>query len=129
MGCWIGLGRQPPTGAALSGRLHRCDLEQFEVERAMAVPIGRRIAHLQDAEFVADLGRARRHGGFGRDHRLKGNAALGVAPFGAEIVREQLAGELAGQRSSRLSLQYRVVYSVKREVITVYVLSITPHKY
>lgn len=42
---------------------------------------------------------------------------------------ESLEGELAGQRSSRLSLQYRVIYSVERDVITVYVLAITPHKY
>ena len=42
---------------------------------------------------------------------------------------ESLGGELAGQRSSRLSLQYRVIYSVERDVITVYVLAITPHKY
>lgn len=42
---------------------------------------------------------------------------------------ESLTGELSGQRSSRLSLQYRVIYSVERHVVTVYVLSITPHKY
>ena len=42
---------------------------------------------------------------------------------------EQLKGERRGQRSSRLSLQYRVIYSVDREVVTVYVLEITPHKY
>ena len=42
---------------------------------------------------------------------------------------EKLAGRLAGQRSSRLSLQYRVIYAVEREIVTVYVLDITPHKY
>ena len=42
---------------------------------------------------------------------------------------EALRGERKGQRSSRLSLQYRVIYSVEREVITVYVLEITPHDY
>lgn len=42
---------------------------------------------------------------------------------------ESLAGELEGQRSSRLSLQYRVIYLVEREVVTVYVLTVTPHKY
>ena len=59
-----------------------------------------------------------------------------VYRHGPEMLREfsgfrdeSLAGELAGQRSSRLSLQYRVIYSVEREVVTVYVLSITPHKY
>jgi plasmid maintenance system killer protein len=42
---------------------------------------------------------------------------------------EKLKGEREGQRSSRLNLQYRVIYSVERDVVTVYVLEITPHKY
>ena len=42
---------------------------------------------------------------------------------------EKLKGERSGERSSRLSLQYRVVYSVKRNIVTVYVLEITPHDY
>lgn len=42
---------------------------------------------------------------------------------------EKLKGERAGQRSWRLSLQYRIIYSVEREIITVYVLEITPHNY
>ncbi len=42
---------------------------------------------------------------------------------------EKLKGERAGERSSRLSLQYRVIYSVEQDVVTVYVLEITPHKY
>lgn len=42
---------------------------------------------------------------------------------------ESLAGELEGQRPSRLSLQYRVIYFVEREAVTVSVLSITSHKY
>ena len=42
---------------------------------------------------------------------------------------EALFGELAGKRSSRLSLQYRVIYFAERDVVSVYVLSITPHKY
>jgi mRNA-degrading endonuclease RelE of RelBE toxin-antitoxin system len=42
---------------------------------------------------------------------------------------EKLKGELEGQRSSRLSLQYRVIYSVKRDIVTVFVLEITPHNY
>ncbi len=42
---------------------------------------------------------------------------------------EKLKGERQGQRSSRLSLQYRVIYTVEREVVTVFVLEITPHKY
>jgi proteic killer suppression protein len=42
---------------------------------------------------------------------------------------EQLRGDRDGQRSSRLSLQYRVIYSVERDIVTVYVLEITPHEY
>lgn len=42
---------------------------------------------------------------------------------------EKLRGEREGQRSSRLSLQYRVIYTVEHEVVTVYVLEITPHDY
>ena len=42
---------------------------------------------------------------------------------------EKLKGDREGQRSSRLNLQYRVVYMVQRNIVTVYVLEITPHKY
>ena len=42
---------------------------------------------------------------------------------------EALKGGRKGQRSSRLSLHYRVIYSVEREVVTVFVLEITPHSY
>ncbi len=42
---------------------------------------------------------------------------------------EKLLGKRFGERSSRLSLQYRVIYTVDRDVVTVYVLEITPHKY
>jgi len=42
---------------------------------------------------------------------------------------EKLKGNLAGQRSSRLNLQYGVIYSVERNTLTVYVLEITPHNY
>ena len=42
---------------------------------------------------------------------------------------EALKGNRKGQRSSRLSLQYRVIYSVERDVVTIYVLEITPHQY
>ena len=42
---------------------------------------------------------------------------------------EKLKGERRGQRSSRLSLQYRVIYEVEKDVVTVYVLEITPHEY
>jgi proteic killer suppression protein len=41
---------------------------------------------------------------------------------------EHLKGERSGQRSSRLSAQYRVIYEVNRRIVTVYVMEITPHK-
>ncbi len=42
---------------------------------------------------------------------------------------EKLKGDRAGQRSSRLSLQYRVIYTVKRDVVAVKVIDISAHKY
>lgn len=42
---------------------------------------------------------------------------------------EKLKGQREGQRSSRLNLQYRVIYAVDRQIVTVFVLEITPHKY
>lgn len=59
-----------------------------------------------------------------------------VYRHGPEVLRqypgfhdERLHGERKGQRSSRLSRQYRVIYNVKRDIVTVYVLGIKPHKY
>ena len=42
---------------------------------------------------------------------------------------EKLKGDRQGQRSSRLSLQYRVIYAVDRNMVTVRVLEINPHEY
>lgn len=42
---------------------------------------------------------------------------------------EKLKGQRSGQRSSRLSLQYRVIYRVEDRDQVVYVLDITPHEY
>ena len=42
---------------------------------------------------------------------------------------EGLKGQRKGQRSSRLSRQYRIIYTVNGDEITVYVLEISPHKY
>ncbi len=42
---------------------------------------------------------------------------------------EKLKGERKGERSSRLSRRYRVIYSVQHDVLTVFVLEITPHEY
>ena len=42
---------------------------------------------------------------------------------------EKLKGKREGQRSSHLSLQYRVIYAVEQDIVTVFVLEITPHNY
>lgn len=42
---------------------------------------------------------------------------------------EKLRGNREGERSSRLNLQYRVIYSVEQDTVTVFVIEITPHKY
>jgi mRNA-degrading endonuclease RelE of RelBE toxin-antitoxin system len=42
---------------------------------------------------------------------------------------EKLKGKHKGQRSSRLSLQYRVIYEIEHDVVTVFVIEITPHEY
>jgi toxin HigB-1 len=42
---------------------------------------------------------------------------------------EKLKGSRQGQRSSRLNKQYRVIYTAKNEIVTVYVEEVTPHKY
>jgi mRNA-degrading endonuclease RelE of RelBE toxin-antitoxin system len=42
---------------------------------------------------------------------------------------EKLKGKRSGQRSSRLDQQHRVIYTVERRIVTVFVLEITPHEY
>ena len=42
---------------------------------------------------------------------------------------ERLKGDRLGQRSSRLNLQYRVIYMVEEDIVTVFVLEINPHEY
>jgi mRNA-degrading endonuclease YafQ of YafQ-DinJ toxin-antitoxin module len=42
---------------------------------------------------------------------------------------EALSGEWAGHRSSRLSLQWRVIYRAEATAVTVYVEKITAHDY
>lgn len=42
---------------------------------------------------------------------------------------ETLSGEWRGCRSSRLNLQYRVIYEVKEAEVSVYVLKVAPHDY
>jgi addiction module RelE/StbE family toxin len=54
-------------------------------------------------------------------------------PSGLRLIKgfrdESLKGEWAGFRSSRLNLQWRVIYKVEKEVLEIYVIEITPHKY
>ena len=42
---------------------------------------------------------------------------------------EPLRGEWKEHRSSRLNLQYRVIYKVEKELVVVQVVSVTPHDY
>lgn len=42
---------------------------------------------------------------------------------------EVLKGDLRGCRSSRLNIQYRVVYSEDKKIKEIYVLKVTAHKY
>ena len=54
-------------------------------------------------------------------------------PHGLRVIKsfhdEKLAGKLASLRSSRLSNQWRVIYQVKSNEVTVYVERVTPHDY
>ena len=42
---------------------------------------------------------------------------------------EELKGDRKGQRSSRLNIQYRVIYTYDQDSVAVYVLEINPHAY
>lgn len=42
---------------------------------------------------------------------------------------EALGGEWKGYRSSRLGLQWRVIYQVRADVLLIQVVQITPHDY
>jgi addiction module RelE/StbE family toxin len=42
---------------------------------------------------------------------------------------ESLRGEWKGHRSSRLNIQYRVIYRVEKDQVLVQVVSVTPHDY
>lgn len=42
---------------------------------------------------------------------------------------EALQGNWRGYRSSRLNIQWRVIYKVSAEVLEVYVVELTPHDY
>ena len=54
-------------------------------------------------------------------------------PEGLRLIKgfhdEALKGEWHGFRSSRLGIQYRVIYKLERKVLYVKVIDITPHDY
>lgn len=54
-------------------------------------------------------------------------------PMGLRAIKgfhdESLSGEWKGHRSSRLGLQWRVVYSVSANVLLIQVIQATPHDY
>lgn len=59
--------------------------------------------------------------------------AMLAGPQGLRAIKgfhdEALSGEWKGSRSSRLNEQWRVIYSVKTDVMTVHVIRVTPHDY
>jgi len=54
-------------------------------------------------------------------------------PSGLRVIKgfhdEALRGEWKGHRSSRLGLQFRVIYKIERDQVMVLVVEITPHDY
>jgi proteic killer suppression protein len=54
-------------------------------------------------------------------------------PSGLKLIRgfrdEALRGDWKGYRSSRLNQQYRVIYEVEGDRLTVQVVEVTPHDY
>ena len=54
-------------------------------------------------------------------------------PIGLKHIRgfrdEALTGNWKGFRSSRLSLQWRVIYKVEKSELQVYVFEVNPHEY
>lgn len=42
---------------------------------------------------------------------------------------ESLRGKWQGYRSSRLNIQYRVIYRIKKELVLIEVVDLTPHDY
>lgn len=54
-------------------------------------------------------------------------------PDGLKQIRgfrdEALRGEWKGHRSSRLNIQYRVIYKLEKDLVLVQVVNLTPHDY
>ena len=56
-----------------------------------------------------------------------------TGPEGLKLIKgfhdEALKGEWKGYRSSRLNIQYRVIYKIIRDEVLVQVIELTPHDY
>ncbi len=54
-------------------------------------------------------------------------------PQGQRLIKgfhdESLRGEWTGFRSSRLNLQYRIIYQIEKDNILIKVVQVTPHDY
>jgi len=54
-------------------------------------------------------------------------------PQGLRLIKgfhdESLRGEWEGFRSSRLNLQYRVIYQIEKDNILIKIVQVTPHDY
>ena len=54
-------------------------------------------------------------------------------PDGLKHIRgfrdEALRGEWKGHRSSRLNVQYRIIYKIEKDLVLVQVVNVTPHDY
>jgi len=54
-------------------------------------------------------------------------------PDGLRLIKgfgdEGLRGEWKGHRSSRLNIQYRVIYKIEKDLVLVQVVNVTPHDY
>ena len=59
--------------------------------------------------------------------------AMLSGPPGLRVIKgfhdEALSGEWKGHRSSRLGLQWRVIYRVSANVLLIQVIHVTPHDY
>ncbi len=54
-------------------------------------------------------------------------------PDGLKHIRgfrdDALRGEWKGHRSSRLNVQYRIIYKIEKDLVLVQVVNVTPHDY
>ena len=65
-----------------------------------------------------------------RHEKWKDNVAIS-GPEGLKQIKgfrdEALRGEWKGHRSSRLNIQYRVIYRIEKDQVLVQAVSVTPH--